>query len=154
MRLLPRKHNVVAFIASWLFFAIVGAGATTQFVLARLIDLGIDIPLIVRVSATLDDIAGLLLTPLFAPIFGVGLLVAMLVGALIVRFIKIWPKAVFALAGFAAIFTTFLLLRTAFDITPIAAARTTAGTLTMCVIGGLAGYIFGYVAERLKPASV
>ena len=149
-RFLPRRAYVLGFIAALLVLNIIGVIVSTQFNLGHLLALGIDVPFSVRLSTTLHDIISM--QPLFGAIFGVGLLIAMLVGHVIARLVKTLPDMVFALAGFAAIAVTLLALKAAFQITAIGAAREWDGFLSLCLVGALAGYVYSVASARLAAA--
>ena len=80
--------------------------------------LGVDISFATRVSTTLYDIVSM--QPLFGSIFGIGFLIAMLVGHLIAKWVKILPDLVFALAGLASVAVTLWSLTAAFQSPPLA----------------------------------
>lgn len=144
MRWLPKRRVVLGFFVGLSVLTVLGIITCTQFVLARLIAIGIEVPFSMRLSTTLQDVAGML--PLFGGIFGTGFLVAMLVAALIARWVKILPELVHALAGFAAVAVTLLSLKMAFEITAIAAARDVTGFIALCLVGALAGYLHQQIA--------
>ncbi len=138
----------LSFIAAFLVLNIIGASVSTQFNLGHLVALGADISFATRLSTTLHDIVKM--QPLFAAIFGTGLLIALLVGTLITRWVKVLPSLVFALAGFAAVMTTLLALKAAFQITAIGATRELDGFISLCLVGAFAGYVYARVSARLN----
>lgn len=146
-KFLPRGAHVLGFIAALLVLNIIGVIVSTQFNLSHLLALGIDVPFSVRLTTTLHDIV--YMQPLFGVIFGVGLLIAMIVGHFIAKLVKILPDLVFALAGFAAIAVTLLALKAAFQITAIGASREWDGFLSLCLVGALAGYAYSTASARL-----
>src|SRR5690554_5860363 len=72
---------VLAFIGAVIVTTVLGAVFHTQFILARLVDMGIDIPFAERWSTTLHDIGGM--APLFGVVIALGFLVAFIAGALV-----------------------------------------------------------------------
>lgn len=149
-RFLPNRAQLFGFIAAFIVLNVIGATVQTQFNLGHLLALGIDVPFSTRISTTLYDIVSL--QPLFGTIFGIGFLIAMIVGHVIAKLVKTLPDLVFALAGFAAMGVTLLALKAAFQITAIGAAREWDGFLSLCVVGALAGYAFS-VAKTLFARS-
>ena len=99
-RFLPNRAQFFGFITAFIVLNVIGATVQTQFNLGHLLALGIDVPFSTRISTTLHDIVSL--QPLFGVIFGIGFLIAMIVGHFIAKLVKILPDMVFALAGFAA----------------------------------------------------
>ena len=149
-RFLPNRAQLFGFIAAFIVLNVIGATVQTQFNLGHLLALGIDVPFSTRISTTLYDIVSL--QPLFGTIFGIGFLIAMIVGHVIADLVKTLPDLVFALAGFAAMGVTLLALKAAYQITAIGAAREWDGFLSLCVVGALAGYAFS-VAKTLFARS-
>ena len=150
-RFLPNRAQFLAFLAALIVLNIIGAAVQTQFNLGHLLVLGVDVPFSTRLSTTLHDIV--FLQPLFGVIFGLGFLIAMIVGHFIAKLVKILPDMVFALAGFAAMGVTLFSLKAAFLLTPIGAAREWDGFLSLCIVGALAGYAFSITLARLnRPA--
>lgn len=147
-KFLPSKANGLGFLAGLLMLNFVGVIISTQFNLGHLLALGIDVPFTTRLSTTLFDL--LSMQPLFGAIFGTGFLIAMIVGHLITRWVKILPDLVFAVAGFTAIVVTLISLKAVFQITAIGAAREWDGFISLALVGALSGYIFSLVRRRLK----
>lgn len=150
-RFLPNRAQLFGFITAFIVLNVIGATVQTQFNLGHLLALGIDVPFSTRISTTLYDIVSL--QPLFGAIFGIGFLIAMIVGHVIAKLVKTLPDLVFALAGFAAMGVTLLALKAAFQITAIGAAREWDGFLSLCVVGALAGYAFSVAKTRFARSA-
>ena len=150
-RFLPNRAQLFGFITAFIVLNVIGATVQTQFNLGHLLALGIDVPFSTRISTTLYDIVSL--QPLFGAIFGIGFLIAMIVGHVIAKLVKTLPDLVFALAGFAAMGVTLLALKAAFQITAIGAAREWDGFLSLCVVGALAGYAFSVAKSRFARSA-
>lgn len=145
-RFLPNRDQIIGFICALLVMNIIGVIISTQFNLGHLLALGVDIPFSQRLGTTLHDIVSM--QPLFGVIFGTGLLIAMAVGTVIARLVKILPDLVFALAGFVAIAVTLTALQAAFQITAIGATREWDGFLSLCLTGALSGYVYSVATMR------
>lgn len=150
-RFLPNRAQFFGFISAFIVLNVIGATVQTQFNLGHLLALGIDVPFSTRISTTLHDIVSL--QPLFGVIFGLGFLIAMVVGHFIAKLVKILPDMVFALAGFAAMAVTLLSMKAVFQITAIGAAREWDGFLSLCVVGALAGYAFSVAKTRFARSA-
>ena len=150
-RFLPNRAQFFGFITAFIVLNVIGATVQTQFNLGHLLALGIDVPFSTRISTTLHDIVSL--QPLFGVIFGIGFLIAMIVGHFIAKLVKILPDMVFALAGFAAMAATLLSMKSVFQITAIGAAREWDGFLSLCVVGALAGYAFSVAKTRFARSA-
>ena len=134
------RNYSFGFIVAWAVLSLLGIIVCTQFVMAALVNMGVEVPFSLRLATTWHDITNM--WPLFGTIFGTGFLIAMLIGTMLTRWIKILPELIYALAGFAAIATTLWAMKLAFQITPIAAARSLTGIIALCLVGALAGYIY------------
>ncbi|MGB2293199.1 MAG: hypothetical protein ACPH88_03885 [Parvibaculales bacterium] len=150
-RFLPNRAQFFGFTTAFFVLNVIGATVQTQFNLGHLLALGIDVPFSTRISTTLHDIVSL--QPLFGVIFGIGFLIAMIVGHFIAKLVKILPDMVFALAGFAAMAVTLLAMKAVFQITAIGAAREWEGFLSLCVVGALAGYAFSVAKTRFARSA-
>lgn len=133
----------VAVMASYLFASI----AHTQFVLAGLINIGVNISISDRLSMTMSDIIGL------APGYGAVIFVALAVGFLLINAISKWvfplPNFRYAIAGFAAMAVALLAMYPLLNVTLIAGAREPAGFFTQCVAGFFGGLVF--MSMNKKP---
>ncbi len=140
------RNHFFGFIVAWLVLSQLGIIISTQFVMASLVNMGVEVPFSMRLDTTWHDMVSMM--PLFSIIFGTGFLIAMLVGTVLTRWIKILPELVYTLAGFAAVGTTLWSIKTAFQITPIAAARSLTGIIALCLAGAVAGYIYQRMTNR------
>lgn len=140
---------LLAFVLAVVVTTVLGAVAHTQFVLGRLVDLGIDIPLSERLSMTFHDIAGM--GPMFGAIIGLGFLVAMAAGALVFWFAGVQRMLVYGVAGAVAVAVALTAMGMVYDITPIAGARSTAGFIAQLIAGALGGLTFARISAQ--PAS-
>jgi len=140
---------ILAFLAAVVVAGVLAATASTQFVLAELKGLGVDIPLGARFSMTAHDIVGM--GTLYFPIIGVAFLIAFPVAALIVRFLLPgWTTVGYTLAGFVAILSLLLIMIAVFGLIPVAGARSTAGLLAQCLAGGAGGYFFARLLQGAR----
>ena len=128
------------FVVAVVLAEVLAAVASAQFVLAELGRLGIDVPLADRLSMSLHDVAGML--PLFGSIIAAAFLIALPVAAWLARRNPQHRRAMFFAAGFVALVTAIKLMQLAFDIMPIAGARSFAGLLTQGLAGGVAALVF------------
>ncbi len=128
------------FAAAVLLAEVLAAVASAQFVLAELGRLGIDVTLADRLSMSLHDIGGML--PLYGSIIGAAFLIALPVAAWLARRTPQHQTALYFAAGFVALVTAIKLMQLAFDIMPIAGARSLAGLLTQGLAGGVAALVF------------
>lgn len=117
--------------------------SATQHVAASLEGMGVEVDVGTRLGMIGHDLAGMAAS--FLPMVAIGFLVAFVVAAWLARRLPRGRPLLYALAGGVALVTIHVALKTAFDITPVAVARTTAGLL----VQGLAGAVGGYFYARL-----
>lgn len=144
--LLPRWRQVLAYILAVTFFVVVGISVSTQFVLGKVIEMGLPVSLSMRIQTTLQDILGM--APLFSAIFGLGLLISLIVGHVIARYLPRLKTPVFVSSTFTAIVVTLLAMEVSFGITAIAATRDSQGFIALCLVGGLSGYLYAKIQKK------
>jgi len=130
----------LAFILAVIVATVLGAVAHTQFVLARLSGLGVDISLGERLSMTLHDIVGM--APLFGAIVGAGFIVAMSAAALVFKLAGTQRTLIYVVAGAVSLGVTLMVMNAVFEITAIAGARSTLGFLAQMAAGAVGGMTF------------
>lgn len=85
---------------------------------------------------------------MFLPVIAAGFAIALTVAALIGRRWPHWRRALFVVAGAAALVTVHLALQAAFDITPIAVARSLPGLASQAAAGAAGGCVFAALSRR------
>ena len=118
----------------------------TQSVIYSLRGLGVEISIGERASMTLQDIGGM--AGMFLPMVAFGLLIAFMATALICRYWSQWRLPLYITAGAIALLCIHLALNLAFEITPVAIARTPAGLLVQSIAGAAGGFIYVYLSDR------
>lgn len=138
--------RILTFLAAALVAYLLAAILASNSALDRVVELGLPVSFAQRVAATAHDIVGMSTSLL--PLVLIGFLIAFLITGLLTRR---WPGVrlvLYALAGAVAVIGIHIALKLSFDITPVAAARTTGGLLMQ----GLAGAVGGYLFARLTAA--
>lgn len=135
-------RTLVAYLAAVLVTYAGAAIAHTQSVIASLREMGVKVGLGERLGATAHDLAGM--AGLYLPIIAVGLAVAFPAASLVMRWLPRWRPVGYALAGGVAVLAIHVVLYQTFSITPIAAARTTAGLTVQALCGALGGWMFRF----------
>ena len=108
--------------------------------------MGLPVSLSMRIQTTLQDILGM--APLFSAIFGLGLLISLIVGHVIARYLPRLKTPVFVTSTFTAIVVTLLAMEVSFGITAIAATRDSQGFIALCLVGGLSGYLYAKIQKK------
>jgi len=129
---------LVAIIVAYLLASI----TATQSVIARLAEMGVDLNFADRLRMTLHDIAGM--AGMFLPMIAAGFLAAFMLTALLCRWLGRRPIALYILAGAVALISIHLTLNLAFQITPVAIARTMGGLLIQGIAGAVGAYIYAF----------
>lgn len=127
---------IVAVIVSFILASI----AHSQFVLAGLTEVGVEIATSDRISMTLNDIKGLALG------YGSVIFIALGAGFLIINAISKWvfplPNLRYPVAGFLAIGGALLAMQPLLNVTLIAGAREPLGFFLQCTAGLVGGLVF------------
>ena len=131
---------MAAFVPAVIIAYFLAVVASTQSVLASLKGLGISVTLAQRIEAITHDLFGM--APLFLPLMAIAFLIAFLVAGLLIRWKPSWRPALYTVAGGAAVAGLHLILKSTFDITTIAGARTATGLFIQALAGTVGGYVF------------
>ncbi len=145
-------RTVFGFLLAW----VVGTAAMTmihtQFVIERVVALGVSVSMSQRLDWTLADLIGMndftAPSELLPVIMWIAFLVAFLVASILTRLIgglRVW---VFMTAGFCSVVAVLFVFKAVFGIMPIAGARGLAAMLTH----GLAGIVAGFLFSTLTPS--
>lgn len=128
---------------------LLASAAATQHVVTSLASMGVTVSLGERAAMTMRDIGGM--AGMFLPVIAFGLLLAFLATALLCIWLGRWRRPLYVLAGFGALVTIHVAMNLAVGLTPVAAARTTAGLLTQGLAGAAGGWVYIRLNERIFP---
>jgi hypothetical protein len=135
------KSRAAAFALALAACAVVGSIAQTQFNLADLASLGVEIPAVVRVQTTWRDLYGF--APLYAVVMAVGLLPAFIVAGLIARGEARRRRVWYPLAGAVAVWAALASANGLAGIPVLVfATRHSLGLACLIAGGALAGWIY------------
>lgn len=118
--------------------------SASQHVAASLERMGAEVGFGTRLEMIAHDLLGM--AGSFLPMIAIGFLVAFLVAALLLRWLPRWRLTLYTLAGGLAIVTIHLALNAAFDITPVAVARSVEGLMFQGLCGTVGGYLYACLA--------
>jgi len=119
---------------------LLGSILVTQFNLANIADMGMEVTLAVRLQATLHDIGGLAGT--YLPLIAVAFLIALLVASGLLKVFPSRAQLLYLLAGGVALVAVHMTMKAVLGLSGIAATRTIAGLLSQGLAGVLGGYLF------------
>jgi hypothetical protein len=143
---------VGSFFAAVIIGAILVTAAQTQINLQSLIAVGAEIPMDVRMDATLRDLAAL--GPLTGAVLAIGFLIAFVTTGFIVRRAASLRLLGYTLAGAVAVLAAFYTIQWLFAgslgsiITVFAAMRSLAGIGVMALGGAIAGLAYAQMLGR------
>lgn len=143
---------LLSFLMALAVGTLLGSLTQTQFNLLALQNLGVHIPLGVRVQTSAQDIANF--SPLYAALFGVSLLFSQAAALGLGKGLPARLQApVCALAAAAGLWLAFLIANHQAPMpTLIAATRTGGGLAAMLASAALAGWLFGRLVRRWERA--
>ena len=138
---------IVALILTYIvgaFFISQGNLASINAILSSSSDIEVSITLADRFNTFIHDLRGL--APLYLIIISIGFLIAFLVTGLIVKYLPQHRLVLYTLAGFAAILTIHILIKSTTGVTGIAATRSGTGLFLQGFAGALGGYLFHLIS--------
>ena len=147
--IMPRRRTIISFIMGWGILTFLFIFTATQFNLAEISALGLNVPFTDRLATITDDLMNGV--TLIAAIFGFGFLIAMPVTGVIARWVKILPHVAHALGGFAGVGVTLFALKALVVVTPFGAARDIEGFIALCLSGAVGGYVYSALKARGQP---
>lgn len=136
-----------AYVLSVLSSYVVASLFSTQSVIASLAGMGVTVEWGERLQMSLHDLAGM--SGIFLPVIAAAFAIALPVAGWLSRRKPGWRKAIFMLAGAVGLVAVHLALKAAFDIIPIAGARSIVGLSAQALAGAIGGYTFA--AYRSAP---
>jgi len=147
--------KVIRVILGWaiavLVAVIFGSAAQTQFNLSRIHQLGPEIDLVTRISATWHDLLNF--TPAYALLVSIAFAIAWPIAGLLKRWLPDQRPLLFTLAGFSAIWAMIAIMNQVLPVTGIAATRSLAGVLALAIFGAVAGWLYTRTVPVLGSSS-
>jgi hypothetical protein len=142
--LLRRLFIYLAAVAVAYFLAVASA---THSVVDNLDTLGVPIGFGEQLAMTRQDLVGM--AAMFLPMVAFAMLCAFMAAALLCRWAAHWRVPIYVLAGAVGLVAIHLMLNLAFQITPVAVART-AGGLTLQALAGAVGGLTYIILRRSR----
>jgi|TARA_R110000868_G_scaffold52825_1_gene166380 hypothetical protein len=131
------------FLVAVIFAFVLASLFHSQFVMAELTKVGVEILLNDRISMSLDDLLGLY--PTYGVIIAVSFFIAFFVTSLLIKRFKLSPYMLYCLAGAMGITVALLAMHPILDITFLASARSTFGFISQSLAGAMGGWVFSYL---------
>jgi hypothetical protein len=133
-------RRIGAFVVALAVTYVLAVISASQHVAGSLESMGVDVDFGTRLGMIGHDLGGMATS--FLPMVAVGLLIGFLVAGLLNRWLPDWRFVLYGLAGAVAMATIHLALNAAFDITPVAVARSGFGLGMQMLTGAVGGYLF------------
>lgn len=147
-------RTLIAFFAAVVIATAVACIIGTQFVLAALAGIGVDISLIDRLATTWHDLInfGFIPSPAFGfsyvMVIGIGLFIAFLVAAALSYFLPRFRTVIYAVAGSVAILAFLGSSYFVFGASMFAFAQTPMGLITQGAAGAVGGWVFSKYSRQ------
>ena len=139
-----------AFVAAVLATGVLASIFSTQFVIAALAEVGIEIPFGTRLNMTVTDLP---VIQLFGILAIIAFLVAFLVAALCTRFLPGSRQFWFTFGGAVSIVAGLVLLQNLAGNMPMGGARSTLGLLFQGLAGAAGGWLFQRLTQPQEAAA-
>ena len=137
---------VKAYIPAVLCAYLLASMAATQVILAEVAAMGVAVPLVDRVAATLHDMVGL--TSSYLPLIAIAFVLALPVAAGLGHLLPQRRALLYPLAGFAALVALHLVMKAVLGVSGIAATRSLPGLLSQGAAGAVGGLCFYAITRR------
>lgn len=139
-----KLRTLTAYLVAVTLAAALGSIAQTQFNIAAIAALGVEVPGGTRLWVTLQDLAGF--APLYALLVAAALVPGFMIAAFVARVAPSGRGVSFVLAGGVSVACALLVINAVLPMTPIAATRHASGVAALALAGAIGGG--GYLAVR------
>ena len=143
-------RNAFGFVVAVIAATVLASIISTQFVVAGLQEIGVEVPFGTRVSMTVTDLA---LLRIYLIMGGTAMLVAFLVAGACAKWLPGSRQVWFSVAGFAALTCVLMLVESLLGAMLIAGARTVPGLLLQGVAGAFSGWVFARLTSDRKATT-
>jgi hypothetical protein len=137
------------FLIAVIFTFVLASLFHSQFVMAELTSVGVNIGFSDRISMSLDDLIGLY--PIYGLVIALSLLIAFSITTLLLKLFKIPPSILYFMGGGLGIATALLAMHPILDTTLIAGARSTFGFICQSLAGAIGGWVFSHLRAAVQP---
>ena len=146
MKFTPYLRLCTHFLVAVIFAFVIASLFHSQFVMAELIKVGVEISFSDRLSMSIDDLLGLY--PTYGIVIALSFFIAFIVSSLIVKRVSLSPYILYALAGGAGVSAALLAMHPILDITLLASARSTFGFICQSLAGAMGGAVFAHLRSN------
>ena len=128
------------FLVAVMFAFVIASLFHSQFVMAELSKVGVEILFNDRLSMSIDDLLGLY--PTYGIVIAVSYFISFIVAGLLIKRFKLSPNILYFLAGGVGVTVALLAMHPILEITLLAGARSTFGFICQSLAGALGGVVF------------
>ncbi|MGK0305398.1 MAG: hypothetical protein ACI8UG_001146 [Gammaproteobacteria bacterium] len=128
------------FLVAVIFAFVLASLFHSQFVMAELTKVGVEILFNDRLSMSLDDLLGLY--PTYGIVIAVSYFISFIVAGLLIKRFTLSPNILYCLAGGAGVTVALLAMHPILEITLLAGARSTFGFICQSLAGAMGGVVF------------
>jgi hypothetical protein len=136
------------FLVAVIFAFFLASLLHSQFVIAELIKVGVEVSFTDRLSMSFDDLLGL--TPTYSIVIAISFLLAFSVAGLLGKYLQVNKLFLYGLAGGLSIAVALLAMYPILEITLLASARSSFGFACQCVAGAVGGGIFAHLRKNRR----
>ena len=140
------------FLVAVIFAFIIASLFHSQFVMAELSKVGVEILFNDRLSMSLDDLLGLY--PTYGIVIAVSYFISFIVAGLLIKRFTLSPNILYCLAGGAGVTVALLAMHPILEITLLAGARSTFGFICQSLAGAMGSWIFSYLRTHQSTEKV
>ncbi|MFT4808375.1 MAG: hypothetical protein ACI9LX_001705 [Paraglaciecola sp.] len=128
------------FLVAVMFAFVIASLFHSQFVMAELSKVGVEILFNDRLSMSIDDLLGLY--PTYGIVIAVSYFISFIVAGLLIKRFKLSPNILYFLAGGVGVTVALLAMHPILEITLLAGARSTFGFICQSLAGAMGGVVF------------
>lgn len=134
------------FIVAVIFAFIIASLFHSQFVMAELSKVGVEILLNDRLSMSIDDLLGLY--PTYGIVIAVSYFISFIVAGLLIKRFKLSSYILYCVAGGVGVTVALLAMHPILEITLLAGARSTFGFICQSLAGAIGGAVFANLRSK------
>jgi hypothetical protein len=134
------------FLIAVIFAFVIASLFSSQFVMAELSKVGVEILFNDRLSMSIDDLLGLY--PTYGVVIAVSYFISFIVAGLLIKRFTLSPYILYCLAGCVGVGVALLAMHPILEITLLAGARSTFGFICQSIAGAMGGAVFAYFRSK------
>jgi hypothetical protein len=138
------------FLIAVIFAFVIASLFHSQFVMAELSKVGVEILFNARLSMSIDDLLGLY--PTYGIVIAVSYFISFIVAGLLIKRFKLPSYILYCLAGGVGITVALLAMHPILEITLLAGARSALGFACQSLAGAMGGAVFAHFRIKQRAS--